>query len=102
MDKYQVLISHKAQLDLTECISFVLRVSVESASKLADDIYSTIQSLETFPERNPIFEMPKTFPFQIRKQVICNRYIALYAIENNNVVVHRILDSRRKFDFLLS
>ena len=101
MDTYQVIITSKAQSDLAECIGFVLRVSKEAALTLANDIYSSIQSLETFPERNAIFEMPKSFPFTIRKFVINQRYLALYAVERNKVVVYRIVDSRRKFDRLI-
>ena len=101
MEKYKILISSKAQSDLSNCVAFVLNVSKEAAISLANDIYAAIGSLTTFPERNPIFEMPKPFPFTIRKQIINNRYIALYTIENNNVVVYRIIDARRKFDYLV-
>ena len=102
MSKYNVIISTKAQLDLAECVRFVLNVSKEAAIALANNIYSSLNSLNLFPERNPIFEMPKSFPFTVRKQIINGRYIALYTIEGENVVIYRLLDSRRKFDYLLS
>ena len=102
MESFKIIISSKAQSDLAECVAFVSNVSKEAAYSLVDDIYSSIESLRTFPERNSIFEMPKSFPFIIRKLVINKRYIALYAIENNEVVIYRILDSRRKFDYLLA
>lgn len=101
MDTYKIIVSSKAQSDLAECIGFVLNVSKEAAYSLADDIYSSIKLLETFPERNAIFEMPKSFPFTIRKLVINKRYLTLYAVEGDKVVVYRILDSRRKFDHLI-
>ena len=102
MDTYNIVITSKAQSDLAECVGFVVAVSKEAALKLANDIYSSIESLTNFPERNPVFEMPKPFPFVMRKNIINSRYIALYSIENNDVVVYRILDARRKFDGLLS
>ena len=98
---YQVVWSNKALSDLSECIQFVLNVSKEAATKLADDIYDSIGSLVNFPDRNPIFEMPKPFPFIIRKQVINHRYAALYCVEGKNVTIYRVLDSRRKFNFLV-
>jgi len=102
MDTLKIIITSKAQSDLSACVGFVLNVSKESAYTLANDIFFSIESLKTFPERNPIFEMPTSFPFTIRKFVINKRYIVLYAIEDNAVVIYRILDSRRKFDYLLS
>ncbi len=101
MKQFEITILSKAQTDLADCVEFVLKVSKEAAIKLADDIYSSIQSLDVFPERNPIFEMPKSFPFVVRKQIINKRYVALYTIEEEKVVVYRILDTRRKFDYLL-
>ena len=101
MRAYKIVITSKGQSDLSECVSFVLRVSKEAALSLANDLYSSIQSLETFPERNAIFEMPKSFPFTIRKLIVNRRYMALYSVETDKVIVYRILDSRRKFDHLL-
>lgn len=101
MATFEVVVSSKAQSDLCECVSFLLRVSEEAASALAEEIYACLGSLSDFPERNPLFPMPKACPLAIRKQVIGKRYIALYAIEGQRIVVYRIIDTRRKFDYLL-
>ncbi|MBO4666977.1 MAG: type II toxin-antitoxin system RelE/ParE family toxin [Bacilli bacterium] len=101
MEKFNIIISSKAQSDLAECIGFVLNVSKDAAIKLANDIYSAINALSTFPERNPIFDMPKAFPFIVRKLIVNKRYIVLYALENSNVIVYRVIDSRRQFDYLI-
>lgn len=101
MEQYHIIISSKAQSDLAACVSFVLNVSKEAAIKLANDIYTAIESLESFPERNPVFPMPKSFPFTIRKEVINRRYIVLYSVEKNSIVIYRILDSRREFNYLI-
>lgn len=101
MQVYNIYISSKAQTDLAECIGFVLNVSEEAATKLAKEFEDSLGSLRTYPERNPIFEMPKSFPLDMRKHIVNNCYIILYSIENSNVVVLRILDSRRNFDYLL-
>ena len=101
MDNYNVIISSKAQTDLAECVGFVLNVSKEAANNLANDIYETAESLSFFPERNPVFEMPKSFPFVVRKQVVNQRYVILYSVENKNVVIYRIIDTRKKFNHLI-
>ena len=67
MEKYHLIITSLAQSDIAECVRFVLRVSKDAAITLANDIYRAINSLETFPERNSVFEMPKAFPFIVRK-----------------------------------
>ena len=101
MDRFNVIIAPRAQSDRTECILFLSRVSVEAAIELTHQMHEQIKSLELYPERNPLFEMPKSFPYLVRKLLVNKRYLALYTIEGHNVVVYRILDSRRKFDYLL-
>ena len=101
MDQYQVIISNKAHSDIAECVVFVKNVSLEAARQLVKDIYSSIASLNVLPERNPLFEMPKSFPLILRKHIINNRYIALYAVEEQKVVIYRLLDSRRKFGHII-
>lgn len=101
MDQYNIIISSKAQSDLAACVGFVLNVSKEAAINLAKDIFASIESLKTYPERNPVFDMPKSFPFTTRKQIVNKRYVILYSIEGNNLVVYRILDSRREFNYLI-
>lgn len=101
MDSCKIIISSRAQSDLAECVGFVLNVSREAAWKLAEEIYSFIESLSFFPERYPVFKMPKATPITLRKGVVSKRYAILYSIENENVVIYRILDLRKGFDQLV-
>lgn len=101
MQKYKIIVSSKAQSDISEHIAFLKKASEKAAKELAKNIFSSLESLSIYPERNPIFEMPKTFNFTIRKFLISNRYIALYSAEKEIVVIHRILDARRKFNNLI-
>ena len=99
--EYSVIWTKTAVSDLSTCIRFVLNVSKEAAKQLKNDISKAGESLFMFPERNPVFEGPKSFPHVIRKHVVNNRYILLYTIEERSVVIYRVLDSRRKFIHLL-
>lgn len=101
MASFEVVLSSKAHTDLTECVAFVLRVSKETAQDLANQIFGALGSLAEFPERYPVFNMPKAVSFIVRKQTIGKRYIALFGVEGNKVIVFRILDTRRKCDCLL-
>lgn len=97
MKKHEILISPKAQEDILNCVGFIKNVSIESAKKLYYDLFSFIESLETLPERNALFEMPQGTNREIRKGIVDKRYIILYEIENQ-IIVHRVLDSRKGFD----
>lgn len=101
MEKFEIVISSKAQSDFANCIEFLLSVSKEAAIDLSNNILDALESLNLFPERNPIFDMPKSCPYIVRKMIIKGRYIALYSIIENKVVVFRILDSRKKFEYLI-
>ena len=101
MNSFTVVWSTKALIDLTECVQFLLNVSIKAALELREDAYLHSKKLESFPEKNPVFEMPKSFPFVLRKQVISKRYILLYTIENKNVVIYRMLDCRRQYNSIL-
>ena len=101
MTFFEVIISPRAHSDIADCVSFLLNVSQKAAEELYNKIYDTLDLLSCFPEKNPVFEMNKAFPQIVRKQIIDKRYIALYIIEKEKIVVLRVLDSRRKFQSLL-
>ena len=101
MTLYSVVWSSKALSDLAECIQFLLNVSKEAAVNLRNEAFSCANGLEAFPEKNPIFEMPKSFPFILRKQVVSKRYILLYTIEKEKIVIYRMIDCRKQFGSLL-
>ena len=100
MEKYEISISSKANEDILSCIGFVKNVSLEAAKELFENLYAFIESLETFPERNPIFEMPQNTNREIRKGIVDKKYIVLYEIDKK-VIVHRVLDSRKGFEQLI-
>ena len=100
MEKFEILISPKAQEDILNCVGFVKNVSLEAAKDLFDDLYAFIESLETFPERNSLFEMPQGTNREIRKGVVSRRYLVIYEIDKQ-IVVHRVLDSRKGFGQLI-
>ena len=99
--KRQVRWSPKAASDLGEHVALQKRVSVDAASSISSKIIASGESLSTFPERFEEFRMPRNFPFAVRKCVVDGRYIFLYAVKEDSVVIYRVLDARRKFGGLL-
>ena len=98
---YKVEWSAKSASDLGEHISFQKKISIEAAISINTSIISMGESLSVFPERFPEFPMPANFPIIIRKCVVNNRYIILYGVIDNRVMIFRILDARKKFDGLI-
>ena len=93
---YKVQISQRAFTSLIECISFVKRVSPESSDNLYREIMEAIQSLSTLPKRNPEVESLKIQNNPTRKMIINNgRYIILYRIDGNQVIIYDVLDGRK-------
>ena len=97
--KYRVTILGKALSDINACVAFVANVSKSAAKILGDQIYDTIDSLETFPERNPIFEVIKDST-NFRRCLVNERYLIIYLIEADKVIVHAVIDKRKGFQHL--
>lgn len=100
MNEYKIEISSKAQEDILACVGFVKNVSLEAAKELFESIYSFIESLRTYPECNPLFEMPQGTNREIRKGIVNKRYIVIYEI-NEQIVIHRVIDCRKGFEQII-
>ena len=101
MDKYNIVWRPEAQIDLIAHVTFLTNVSMQAAHELRKAFYDEVNSLITFPERNPLFEMPDAFPFTTRKKVVKGRYLIIYAIDKDCVKIYRVLDARKQFEHLI-
>ena len=100
MEVKDIIITSRAQTDISTCITFVLNIS-KDASKVSKEIFKSIESLKQFPERFPAFNMPNYASYAYRKMVINKRYIAIYSLEEDTIVIHRVLDGRRGYSSLV-
>ena len=100
MEVKDIIITSRAQTDISTCMTFVLNIS-KDASKVAKEIFKSIESLKQFPERFPAFNMPNYASYAYRKMVINKRYIAIYSLEEDTIVIHRVLDGRRGYSSLV-
>jgi len=101
MSEYKISWRPEALQDVSEHILFLLNVNTQAAIDLKKQLFDGVNSLKEFPERSPILEMPNNSPLEIRKKVINKRYLVLYAIQNKEVEIYRVLDSRKKFEYLI-
>lgn len=101
MKKYSILWRPEAIQDVSEHLTFISNVSKDAAVHLYESLVKEANSLMNFPERNPIFEMPKGFPFKVRKKVVDKRYLLIYIVDNDTVEIYRVLDARKQFEYLI-
>ena len=96
MAKYSVTISQRAFTSIFECVSFLKKVSIESAEELYKEMMNSIKSLSSYPDRNLKIANLSIQQIPIRRMIICNgRYAILYKVNNNDVFVYDVLDNRR-------
>ena len=96
MNNYSIIIAQRAYSSITECVLFVNNVSIEAANHLYDEMILAINSLPSFP--NKYLEIPGLLirNTKVRKMPVHDgRYVILYKVENNNVVIYDIIDTRK-------
>lgn len=97
MNKYSIKISQKAYSDIVECVSFLKKVSLEAAKKLHEEIIESIKSLEVFQNKYPEIPGVQIKDIKVRKMPIHDgRYVILYKVEKNVIVIYDILDTRKE------
>ena len=101
MEKHKVFWRPEAIQDVDEHLIFLSKVSMEAAYQLNEQLLNAANSLIDFPERNPLFEMNESFPYKTRKMVVNKKYLLIYVIEDGTVKIYRVLDTRKKFEYLI-
>ena len=96
MNNYSITITQKAYSSITECVLFVNNVSSDAANKFYEEMMNAIRSLSSFPNKYP--EVPGLLirDIKVRKMPIHDgRYVILYKVENDKVVIYDIIDTRK-------
>jgi toxin ParE1/3/4 len=98
---YKTVLSRYAEDDLEEILDYYFSRNVEYARKLLDLFELRIEKLKELPERGRIVpELEKQNILEYR-ELIEGNYRIIYAIEDNRVIIHCIVDSRRNLEELL-
>lgn len=96
MNKYQIFISQRAFSDITQCVLFVNNVSSQAAKELYYEIMAAIQALSSFPNKYPEIQDLKIGDNKYRKMPVHQgRYMVVYRVEVNTVIISDIIDSRK-------
>jgi mRNA-degrading endonuclease RelE of RelBE toxin-antitoxin system len=92
---YHVTVDPAASDRMDEHFEFLGRVSKSAAEKLLDGLLEDIRSLDTMPQRNPVYNRPYLPVGKYRYKVSCERYRIVYQIEGNKVLVDDVQDCRQ-------
>jgi len=102
MQNFNVDISDKAQNDLISITEYLNKFSTEIGAKYYDLIMEKILKLNTLPLAFPLVRDPVLRKKGIR-WIYARNYIIYFVVNENNsqVIVERILYSRRAYDAIL-
>ena len=96
MTKYKINITQRAFSDISECVLFVKKVSSKATKELYLEIITAINSLSSFPNKYSEIKDLTIRNVMVRKMPIHNgRYIILYKVETETVVIYDVIDARK-------
>ena len=92
MEKYEVKITDEALSDMNKIYEYIAYelLSPGNAMEQYNRIAETILTLDSYPERCPLFDMEPEHSRGIRKMVVDN-YIICYIVDSGVVTVSNIL-----------
>ena len=98
---YQVLWTHTAQLDLTEIVEYIAQDCVADALAILHKLETRAVLLITLPNRGRIVpEFLDTGISQYR-ELVSAPWRIIYRVENKQVLIMAVLDSRRDLQAVL-
>ena len=96
MAELKVSITQRAFSSICEHILFARNVSLEAAKELYEETMTSLRSLSSFPERYPEIQDLRIAGARVRKMSIHNgRYVVLYKVDGDTVVVYDVIDIRK-------
>ncbi len=98
---YKTRFSRYAEDDLLEILDYFSYTNPEHAKKILLDIERRSEELKKYPERGRIVpELKKQNMIEYR-ELIEGYYRIIYVIQNDEVMIHSIIDGRRDFEELI-
>ncbi len=101
VEKFNVILSHRATMMLANHVRFLAQVSPNAAKNLKSEIISGARSLEILSDRFPWLSHPELPANKYRKMLVAKRYLLIYQVKDNKVFVDYILDCRSQYEWLI-
>ncbi|WP_424429396.1 type II toxin-antitoxin system RelE/ParE family toxin [Poseidonibacter sp.] len=100
VSKYEIKYLPIAEEDLSDIIDYILTDNPDYAMELLRKFNETISRLENFPNLGVV---PKdSFIAQMNYRIlIVDAYLVFYVFINDTIEIQRIINGKRKYDYLL-
>jgi toxin ParE1/3/4 len=98
---YRIIFSRYAEDDLNEIIEYYHPINQEFALKLLDTIEARVNELKRLPERGRMIPELEEQHILDYRELIEGNYRIIYAIQDEEVIIHTIIDGRRNFEELI-
>ena len=98
---YKTIISRFAEDDLFVILDYYKSINFEFAKQLLGSIEDKIKKLKSFPKQGRIVPELEQQNIIDYRELIEGNYRIIYAIHENTVIVHTIIDSRRNLEDLI-
>lgn len=98
---YKVVFTQLALDDLEQIVFYIAKDNSNAALKLHDKIMETTNKLITFPMLGRLVLDEKIGNHKFR-MLLCERYVLLYKVYDNDIVILRIAHESRYYTELLS
>lgn len=96
MAELKISITQRAFSSINEHMLFVRNVSLEAAKELYEETMASLRFLSSFPERYPEIQGLRIVGSRVRKMPIhSGRYVILYKVDGDTVVIYDVVDSRK-------
>lgn len=103
MDRFEVFFTASAEHDLLRIAEYICgHHSAHRASAVVQEIKKACTALSRFPHRGVVIEEYQHESYFTLRQLLCGVYRLIYEIDQLNVTIIAIVDSRRDLQQFLS
>lgn len=101
MNKFEVIWTKNAQLDLESIIEYIKIDSITIAKKIFFEIKKECENLHYFPERKRVVPELQQIGISKYREIIYGKYRIIFKIDNTKIYVLLVVDSRRNLEDIL-
>ncbi|KAF5088663.1 ParE toxin of type II toxin-antitoxin system, parDE [anaerobic digester metagenome] len=101
MERFTILWSDQAKVDLSEIIEYIAFEDKILALRILDKIEEIVTRLEQLPKSGRIVPELKAFNILTYREIVFSPWRIIYKITEDQVLIVSVLDSRRNLEDLL-
>jgi len=96
---YRIILSSLFNYDLEKIVSYYYELNISTAKKYYNNIFTAIKKLEKYPMIGRIVPECEDVFYDKYRELIYENYRIIYRLEENKIMILRILDGRMKLNF---